>query len=150
MKKLRNKTYLSVFLVGKSPTELHSQSVSGKKTLGKQTMKAIVFSTQQKLAKTLNVEQNDIIISKMYEDQSKYDAEKAGSYDRLLNLLKEKVDKASTSSEKIKLLTIAPDYWSIRAVQGFFNVKKYAMQKARALRSEEGILSTSPKKKVEN
>ena len=59
-------------------------------------------------------------MSKMQEDQSRDDAEKAASYDRLLNLLKEKVDKASTSSEKIKLLTIAPDYWSIRAVQDFF------------------------------
>ena len=34
----------------------------------------------------------------MQEDQSRYDAEKAASYDILLNLLKEKVDKASTSS----------------------------------------------------
>ena len=42
----------------------------------------------------------------MQEDQSRYDAEKAASYDILLNLLKEKVDKASTSSAKIKLLTI--------------------------------------------
>ena len=56
----------------------------------------------------------------MQEDQCRDDAEKAASYDRLLNLLKEKVDKASKSSEKIKLLTIAQDYWSIRAVQDFF------------------------------
>ena len=71
----------------------------------------------------------------MQEDQSRDDAEKAASYDRLLNLLKEKVDKASTSSEKIKLSTIVPVYWSIRA---------------RDLRIEKGILSTPPKKKVKN
>ena len=71
----------------------------------------------------------------MQEDQSRDDAEKAASYDRLLNLLKEKVDKASTSSEKIKLSTIVPVYWSIRA---------------RALRIEKGILSAPPKKKVKN
>ena len=52
-----------------------------------------------------------------------------------LNLLKEKVDKVSTSSEKIKLLTIAQDYWSIRVVQDFFNVTEYAVRKVRALRS---------------
>ena len=45
----------------------------------------------------------------MQEDQSRDDAEKATSYDRLLNLLKEKIDKASTRSKKIKLLTIALD-----------------------------------------
>ena len=53
----------------------------------------------------------------MQEDQSRDDAEKAASYDRILNLLKEKVDKASPNSEKIRLVAIAPDHWSIRAVQ---------------------------------
>ena len=65
----------------------------------------------------MSIEQNGITISEIEEDQSRDDAEKAVSYDRLLNLLKEEVDKATISSEKIKLLTIAPDYWSIRAVQ---------------------------------
>ena len=82
-------------------------------------MKATVSYIQEKLAKILNVEQNDITISEMQEDQSRDDAEKDASYDRTFNLLKEKVDKASTSSEKIKLLTIAPDYWSTRAVQEY-------------------------------
>ena len=131
--------------VGISPIKLHSQSVSGKKTLGKLKMKVTGSSIQEKLAKTLNVEQNDITISKMQKDG----AEKAASYDRLLNLLKEKVDKASTSSEKIKFLTIAPDYWSVRAVQDFFNVTENVVWKVRALRSEKGILSAPPKKKVE-
>ena len=64
-------------------------------------MKAIVSSIQEKLAKTLNVEQNDITITEMQEDQCRDYAEKAASYNKLLNLLKEKVDKARTSSEKL-------------------------------------------------
>ena len=92
-------------------------------------MKAIVYSIQEKLAKTLNVEKNDITICKMQEDHHCDDAEKATFYDSLTNLLKEKVDKASTSSEKIKLLTTTPDYWLIRAVQDFLNVTEYAVQK---------------------
>ena len=86
--------------VGVSPIKLHSQSVTGKKALCKWKVKAIISSVQEKLSKTLNVKQNDITISKMQEDQSRDDAEKTAFYDRLLNLLKEKVDKASTSSEK--------------------------------------------------
>ena len=86
--------------VGVSPIELHSQSVTGKKALGKWKVKAIISSVQEKLSKTLNVKQNDITICKMQEDQPRDDAEKTAFYDRLLNLLKEKVDKASTSSEK--------------------------------------------------
>ena len=37
----------------------------------------------------------------MQEDQSSDNAKKAASYNRLLNLLREKVDKASTSFEKL-------------------------------------------------
>ena len=85
-------------------------------------------------------------ISEMQEGQSRNGAEKTASYDRLLNLLKEKVEKASTKPEKIKLLTIAPDYWSIRVVARFFNVTEHAMWKARALHSEKGILWIPPKK----
>ena len=44
------KQNLSVYFssVGVSPIKLHSQSVSGKKTLGKKEMKAIVSSIQEK------------------------------------------------------------------------------------------------------
>ena len=126
-KVVRNNLSVCFSSVGVSPIKLHSQSVSGKKTLGKQKVKAIVSSIQEKLANTLNVEQNDITISEMQEDQCRDDAETAAMICRdccrscfLLNLLKENADKASTSSEKITLLTIAPDCWSNRAVQDFF------------------------------
>ena len=38
-------------------------------------------SVQEKLAKTLNVEQNDITISEMQEDWSRDDAKKAASHE---------------------------------------------------------------------
>ena len=82
----------------------------------------------------------------MQEDQCGDDAEKVACCATLLNLLKEKVDKASTSSEKITLLKIAPDYWSIRVVQDFLNVREYALRKARHLCNEKRILSAPPKK----
>ena len=44
-------------------------------------MKSTVSSIQEKLAKTLNVEQNYITISEMQEDKSRDDAEKAASCD---------------------------------------------------------------------
>ena len=59
--------------VGLSPIKLHSQSASGKKTSGKQKIKAIASSIQEKLTKVLNVEQNAITISKMQENQSRDD-----------------------------------------------------------------------------
>ena len=55
-------------------------------------MKAILSFIQEKLPKTLNVEQNDI---------TRDDVEKAASYDRPLNLLKEKVDKQAQALKKL-------------------------------------------------
>ena len=75
--------------VGVSPIKPQSQSVSGKKTLGKRKMKAIISSIQKK-AKALNVEQNDITISEIQEDQCRDDAEKAASYDRLFKPIERK------------------------------------------------------------
>ena len=62
-------------------------------------MKAIVS-----LKLELNVEQNDITISKMQEDQSKDDAEKPASYDRLSTYRKKKFTKQAESLKKLNFL----------------------------------------------
>ena len=62
-------------------------------------MKAIVS-----LKLELNVEQNDITISKMQENQSKDDAEKPASYDRLSTYWKKKFTKQAESLKKLNFL----------------------------------------------
>ena len=47
----------------------------------------------------------------------------------------------------VQFLTIAPDYWSIRAVQDFFSVTEYAVKKARALHCEKRNFVGSTKKR---
>ena len=58
-------------------------------------------SILEELAKILNVEQNDITISKMQEYSLEMIQGKLLPHDRILNLLKGKVDKASTTLKKI-------------------------------------------------
>ena len=113
-------------------------------------MKATIYSIQEKLANTLYVEQNFITISKMQVYQSREDAEKAAAYDRLLNLLKKKLRNQAQALKKLNFEQLSQIIGQSETCKTFFNVAKYAVRKARALRSEKDILSAPPKNKVVN
>ena len=58
--------------------------------------------------------------------------QKASELDRLHNLVKEKLTTAAYS-EKIQILTLAPDSWSRRYCAEHFNVSEYLVRTAREL-----------------
>ena len=71
--------------------------------------------------------------------------QKASELDRLHNLVKEKLTTAAYS-EKIQILTLAPDSWSRRYCAEHFNVSEYLVRTARELKKIKGIL-TKPAQK---
>ena len=84
------------------------------------------------------------------EQELKTDAEndncsKWNDLDRLVNLIQAKI-AVSSQKEKIKLLILAPESWSIQKVIKKINITKYMVKKARALKKEHGILA-EPKPK---
>ena len=72
--------------------------------------------------------------------------QKALELDRLHDLMKEKLANASTS-EKIQIMTLAPDSWSRDHCSKFFKVSEYIVRTARELKKVSGILSKPPPKK---
>ena len=67
--------------------------------------------------------------------------EKARDLDRLLDLMKEKLDdKSLKTSQKIKVLKIAPESWSRTKVASFFNVSEYFVREVRKVKNSKGIL----------
>ena len=72
--------------------------------------------------------------------------DKAKNFDRLMQLIKEKLSTIKTNREIIQVLTLAPETWSIKKVANFFNVTQYAACKARSLVQEKGILALPDKK----
>ena len=56
-----------------------------------------------------------------------------------VEMMKEKF-KLSNNREKIQILTLIPDSWSLRKTAKEFHVSKATAQKARRLREEKGIL----------
>ena len=65
--------------------------------------------------------------------------QKASELDRLHNLMKQKLTTA-TYSEKIQILTLAPDSWSRRYCAEHFYVSEYLMRTARELKKAKEIL----------
>ena len=61
------------------------------------------------------------------------------------NLVKEKLTTAAYS-EKIQILTLAPDSWSRRYCAEHFNVSEYLVRTARELKKIKGILAKPAQK----
>lgn len=61
--------------------------------------------------------------------------------EEMLNGLKEKFSSLSFNDpDRLRILTVAPSRWSVRQIVTEFDTTKYMAQKAKALRSLEGIL----------
>ena len=65
---------------------------------------------------------------------------------KLVGLIKEKLLVLSWN-EKVKLLTLTPESWTIEKTMKEFQVSKYLVKKARSLKKELGILA-EPKAKT--
>ena len=71
---------------------------------------------------------------------------KASDLDKLTEQMREKLTLGSTTSEeKIKILTLTPESWSIVEAVLFFGVSEYLIRQARELKKSRGILGSPDK-----
>ena len=70
---------------------------------------------------------------------------KCKDLDSLIELMKAKL-AISSRHEKIKVLTLTPESWTIDKTAAEFNVSKYLVKRARALKKNHGILAEPAKK----
>ena len=87
-----------------------------------------------------NIDENELL----HHDSP--ECSKCSDLDRLTALLKEKL-KMSSAQEKVKILILAPESWSISKTCNEFDVSKYLIKKARKLKNSKGILAEPGKKK---
>ena len=66
--------------------------------------------------------------------------QKAKDMDKLLSLIKEKLEITNMFREKIQLLMLVPISWSKKKIMGEFKVGEYAVHQARNLIKEKGII----------
>ena len=72
------------------------------------------------------------------------DTESSDNHDdgEIIKQLKEKFNSTAERSEKVQVLTVLPNSWSMHKVQAEFGASDYMVRKARELVKQKGILST--------
>ena len=119
--------------VGISQLKVYAQPLSGRVNL---TLLFLPFK-RKLLDRVLNVTPEEINLdTSTTEDVDLWI--KAENFDRLMQLIKEKLSTIKTNREIIQVLTLAPETWSIKKVANFFNVTEYAARKARSHVQEKG------------
>ena len=98
-----------------------------------------VEKLQEPLKKTF-AEALDVDFSEVAELNDE-NAELANDMRRLLLNIKAQIDTAKEYKDKIQLLTLIPDSWTIQRAVDYFGVTEYAVKKAVALRDTQGILA---------
>ena len=122
--------------------------MSGRVNLGKRKLYTAISTIQGKVARALNVTPEEINLDTSTTEDVDLSQIKTENFDRLMQLIKEKLSTIKTNREIIQVLTLAPETWSIKKVANFFNVTEYPACKARSLVQEKGILAL-PDKKME-
>ena len=96
-----------------------------KLSYGKNKLKRMKSEMQERLAHALDIPQQEL---KTDDENDNYS--KSNDLDRLVDLIQAKIT-VSSQKEKAKLLTLAPESWSIQKVIKKFNVTEYIVKKAR-------------------
>ena len=100
---------LSLGELGVSPIKAHGVHVEGNLSLGKRKMEKVLVAQGEKsldvatkVARILNVSPEQIVTFS-----------KNSEYDRLMNLVKMKINPTKNERKIVKFLTLAPVVWSI-------------------------------------
>lgn len=124
--------------IGESPFKFHAVPSHMKSSYAKRKLNSACSTIKSKVCKVLEQEFSP---EKNMENVPKHIQQKADDLDRLVELVKEKLETPITRSQKIQLLTLAPVSWSRKKVSEEFKVSEYTVRKARELLKEKGVIA---------
>ena len=125
--------------IGVSP--IKKVSFRDKISYGRNKLKRIKVDIEEKVAQALDISAEEL------QPETQVENSKCNDLYKLVGLIKEKL-LVSSWNEKVKLLTLTPESWTIEKTMKEFEVSKYLVKKARSLKKELGILA-EPKAKTD-
>lgn len=128
-----------------SPVALHGVAPHSRVHSAKRKLEQVIGTLKSDLSTVYKVDAEELTVSESVHIEKEI-KEKALELDRLHDLMKEKLKKASTP-DQIQIMTLAPDSWSREYCSKFFKVSEYVVRTARELKNVSGILSKSAPKK---
>ena len=122
-----------------SPLKLHAVAQHSKASHGKRKLKQANEALSKKFASVLEMESEQLV--PRFENPLQNDLiEKARDLDKLVDQMKMKLT-AANRRERIQILTLIPESWSVRKAAAEFNVSKKTVLKAKKLKKEMGIIA---------
>ena len=103
-------------------------------------MKHIKVDIEEKVAQALDISAEEL------QAETRVESLNCNNLHKLVGLIKETL-LVSSWNEKVKLLILTPESWTIEKTMKEFEVSKYLVKKARSLKRELGILA-EPKAKT--
>ena len=140
----RKKLNTTLDTMGISPVHLHGVAQQSWASTAKNKLERAVEVLKISVSDAYVVSTDHLASSKSVNVISETE-QKASGLDRLQNLIKEKLTTA-TYSEKIQILTLAPDSWSHRYCAEDFIVPEYLVRTASELKKVKGILAKPAQK----
>ena len=116
-------------------------SFRDKLSYGRNKLKRLKVGTEEKFVQALDISAEEL------QPETRVENLKCNDLYKLVGLIKEKL-LVSSWNEKVKLLTLTPESWTIEKTMKEFEVSKYLVKKARSLKKELGILA-EPKAKTD-
>lgn len=101
---------------------------------GKRKATEVKEAAVSQLATVLRVQRDDI------DRPPQEDCIKCADMQQLIADLKQKLTVTDSKEKKIKILTLAPQSWTVQRTTSEFAVSEYMVKKARSIRKEFGIL----------
>ena len=131
----------SATMLGCSPIKVKKLGNRDKVGYGKRKLHQVKKASKEKMAKILSLPG-----AELQSTDEEASCSQCQDFERLIFLLKEKCNTASRQ-QKIKILTLIPESWSIEKTAQEFNVTKHVVRRAHELKKQKGILSDpNPKK----
>lgn len=134
-------------ILGESPIKKKKLSAQKCVSYGKQKVEKVSTYVKTMIASVLEVDEVDLSENKC--TNCKVQHEDSVDLHEILSALKQKFETESTSvSEKLQILTIIPQNWTIEKTCKFFHTTEHMVKKARRLRKEKGPLGVPGPKKA--
>lgn len=129
----------SIQYLGESPFKLHGIAPHCKSSYAKRKIESVNNKLKLKVRKVI---EKDFSLAEELPGpgMTKENEQKVKDMDRLILLIKEKLNVTTSQREKIQLLTLVPSSWSRKKISEEFNVTEYTARKAKELLAEKGII----------
>ena len=124
--------------IGGTPIKTHSMAKHRRVSYVNEKLQRSVGCLKRSFAAAVGVEENSLMVENEKCSRRPVTSEeiktKASDLDKLTEQMREKLTLGSTTSEeKMKILTLTPESWSIVEAASFFGVSEYLIRQAREL-----------------